>query len=61
MLYGAAAMGMGMGAAAWRRMPEIDFRTNLKRVTASAECIKGRLTITINFACKNCVCEVCRD
>ena len=58
MLYGAAAMGMGMGAAAWRR---IEFRTNLKRVTASAECIKDRLIITVNFACKNCVCEVCRD
>lgn len=58
MLYGAAAVGMGMRAA-WRR---IDFRTNLKKKFAfSFEDIMGRPTITLNFACKNCVCEVCRD
>lgn len=58
MLYGAAAVGMGMRAA-WRW---IDFRTNLKKkFTFSYEDIMGRPTITLNFACKNCVCEVCRD
>lgn len=57
MLYGAAAaIGMGMGAVS-RVLPEIDFRSNLKRVTASFEHIKGRPTITLNFACRNCVCE----
>lgn len=60
MLYGAAAIGMGMGAAAWRR---IKFKSNLKRVdlSFSVQDIKECLTVTINFPCKNCVCEVCRD
>lgn len=57
MLYGAAAIGTGVGAA-WRW---IDFRTNLKRVDLSFGCIKDRFPITVNFACKNCVCEVCED
>lgn len=61
MFYGAAAIGTGVGAA-WRLLPEIDFRTNLKKKSAfSYEDIMGRPTITLNFACKNCVCEVCRD
>lgn len=56
MLYGAAAMGMG---AAWRW---IDFETNLKWVDLSFKWIRRcPPAITLNFACKNCVCEVCRD
>lgn len=56
MLYGAAAIGM-------RAASRVKFKTNLKRVDLSFSlgCIKDRFPVTLNFACKNCVCEVCRD